>query len=101
MPDRRAEYPSESCESDTTRKLNDAAVDIAIGKLTLPNVHKILIRIRVMISVNEPEFVDNRCEFNVQGPLRFHVAEQNYSGRLKFSGCFDNVEKLAVRITAE
>ncbi len=101
MPDRAAEHSVESADTNSIRELHEAAVDIALGHLALPNVHPVLVRVGVMITVNKPEFVGNGCEFNVQGPLRLHVAKKNDCGRLKFSGSFDDLAKRAVRVAAE
>lgn len=101
MPDRAAKNAAESTDTNPIGQLQDAAVEIPLCKLALPNVHKILIRIGIMVAVDVPDSIKNPFEFNMQGQLWLHVAQKNDRGCVKFAGGLDDVAELAMRVATE
>jgi hypothetical protein len=80
MPDQASENAPESSDANPIGQLHNASMDIPLGKLAIPNVHKILIRIRIVIAVDVPDSIKNLFEFNMQGPLWLHVAQKDDRG---------------------
>jgi hypothetical protein len=102
VPHRLPEDTAQAGQAKSIGQLDHLTVDIAISQLTAPDMLPVLVGISIVIAMNEPELLGiDRSKFDMQGPLRLQIPQQNHRHRLQSRRRLHNVTELAMRITAE